>query len=231
MRRDVSTILVVDGSASSLFSMVMLLRRLQYRVQTARSGREALQALAKSPPWVVVSDSVLPDMDGAGLLTAAKNGALLRRIPVVVLMVREDPALQAACSRLGCAAFLPKTCEPDELYRTLQALASAPRQHIRLSTSIRVIIGDGTAEGGAERAEVVTALSEGGLYVKTRYPQPKNTVTPLRFSLGDHEVRAKAVVLYSTAEGMGMKFTQITNGDRDQLRQYIKVQLTKDIAH
>jgi hypothetical protein len=94
-----------------------------------------------------------------------------------------------------------------------------------------VIVGDGTVMGGTERTEQATAISVGGLYVKTRYPQPQNAVTPLRISLGDREVRAKAVVLYASAEGMGMKFTEIANGDRDLIRQFIKEQITKDIAH
>ncbi len=232
MGREVRTILVVDGSASSLFSMVMLLRRLEYRVATARSGGEALRALEKSAAAVVITDSVLPDMDGAGLLKALKADARWQNIPAVVLMSRQDQALQDACMRLGCAACLPKAFEPDELYRVVQSLSeSAPRQHIRLATSIRVIVGDGTAVGGAERTELATAISEGGLYVKTRYPQPQNTVTPLRLLLGEREIRTKAAVLYSTPEGLGMRFTQLAAGDRELLRQFIKEQLTKDIGH
>lgn len=232
MARETKTILIADGSASSLFSLVMLMRRLEYRVMTARSGREALLALEKTTVSVVLADSCLPDMDGAGFLKAVKDDARFREIPVVVLLSREDPALRTACTRLGSASCLPRTCEPDELYRTVQSLSeAAPRQHIRLATSLRVVVGDGTATGGAERAEQATAISEGGLYVKTRYPQPQNAVTPLRFSLGDQEVRTKAVVLYSTADGMGMKFIRITPAERDLIRKFIKEQLTKDIAH
>ncbi len=231
MGREVRTILVVDASASSLFSMVMLLRRLEYRVVSARSGREALRMLEKDAASVVITDSSLPDMDGSGLLKAAKDDIRFQHIPLVVLMSKQDPALQEACMRLGCSACLPKAVEPDELYRIIQSLSeTAPRQHIRLAASVRVIVGDGTPMGGAERNELATAISEGGLYVKTRYPQPQNAVTPLRLFLGAREVRAKAVVLYRTPDGMGMRFTQIGDGDRDLLRQFIKEQLTKDIV-
>ncbi len=151
---------------------------------------------------------------------------------MIVLLSREDLAQRAACERLGCAACLPGAFDPDELYRIVQSLSeAAPRQHIRLSTSVRVIVGDGTMTGGAERTEQATALSVGGLYVKTRYPQPQNAVTPVKITLGDREVRAKAVVLYASAEGMGMKFTEISGSDREQIRQFIQEQITKDIAH
>ena len=231
MGRESKTILAVNGSASSLFSLVMLLRRLEYRVVTARSGREAVPALEKSSPSVVITDSCLPDMDGAGLLKVMRDDARFRQVPVIVLMSREDLAEKAACERLGCAACLPGSCEPDELYRIVQSLSeTAPRRHRRLTTSVRVVVGDGTVMGGTERTEQATAISAGGLYVRTRYSQPQNAVTPVRISLGQHEVRAKAVVLYASEEGMGMKFTEISTGDRELIRQFIKAQITKDIA-
>jgi hypothetical protein len=67
--------------------------------------------------------------------------------------------------------------------------------------------------------------------VQTRYPKPRNTVTPLRLVLGSQEVRAMAVVLYSTASGMGMKFTELADGDRDRIRQLIKEQLVDGLSH
>jgi len=144
------------------------------------------------------------------------------------------------CERLGCAAWFSKDVEPDALYRKLQSLVEAtPRQHIRLNTSVKVIVGDSTAMGGSARTEYASAISEGGLYVRTQYPQPQNALTPVRILLDGGEVRAKAVVLYSYAKnegpyrepGMGLKFVEISDQDRRLIRQFIKDQLTRGIAH
>ena len=223
-------ILAVDGSATALFSLVMLLGRLEYRVLKARSGSDALKLLQSSTVAVVITDGALPDMDGAGFLKAMKDSPRCSQIPVIVLLARSDAALEAACARLGCAACLPKSVDPDELYRRIQSLSeAAPRQHIRLATSIRITVGDGTALGGPERNEQATALSEGGLFVQTRYPQPKNAVTPLRMTIEGREIRAKALVLYSSAQGMGMKFIDLSGVDRDLIREFINKQLVQGI--
>jgi CheY-like chemotaxis protein len=210
----------------------MLLRRLEYRVTTARSGKDALQQLERALPGIVILASGLPDMDCAAFLKVLQDDPRFRGLPVIVLTAGEDPALKSAIQRFDCVACLPRTFDPDELYRVIQARTeSAPRQHIRLATSLSIIVGDGTAMGGTERAEQATAISEGGLFVKTRYPQPQNAVTPIRFTVGGAEIRTKAVVLYSGPEGMGMKFTDISAAGQDLIRVFIKDQLTKDIAH
>jgi hypothetical protein len=103
---------------------------------------------------------------------------------------------------------------------------------------LKVMLGDGTSKGGAERTEYVTTISEGGLYVRTLYPRPKNTSTPVMLFLKHRTIRATALVLYSQAlkggffrePGMGMKFVEISQEDRTFMRRFIKEQLTSDLV-
>lgn len=239
MARERRTLLVVDSSAASLFYWGMLLKRLEYMVMPMRNAEAALRAMEGVVPAVVVTDRVLSGMSGEDLLRKMRKDPRLKEVPVVMLTTPEDQEVKDACKRLGCSAWFPKTVEPDVLYRTLQALSEVtPRQNIRLNTSLKVIVGDGSVAGGAERTEYAAAISEGGLYIRTRYPQPRNALTPVRISLESGEIRAKAVVLYSyTANegpyqepGMGIKFVEIEERDRTAIRTFIKEQLTKDIA-
>lgn len=236
--REIRTILLVDSSASIVFYLAMLLRRLEYKVVTARSGEEALRLMEEKIPSIVLTEIALTQMSGLQFLKRIKETALLKAVPVVVLTEETDPGTKATCTNMGCAAYLHKPIEPDVLYRTLQSVSeSIPRANIRLQTSLKVVIGDDSAAGGAKRAEIATAISEGGLFVRTLYPQPSNTLTPLRISIGDREIKATAVVLYSYAlgegpykePGMGMKFVDITDEDRQRIRSFIKSQITKDI--
>jgi CheY-like chemotaxis protein len=239
MDRGVPTILVVDCNTSMLFFLGFLLRKLEYRVVTARSGEDALRLMDESLPSVVLTDVALPVMNGVTLLKHIKKRPDCGALPVVMLTAEDDPGIKDTCLQLGCAAYLLKPVEPDLLYRTLQAASeSAPRANIRLLTSLKVIVGDGSVLGGAARTEYATALSEGGLFIRTRYPQPRNAVTPLRIFINDREIIAKALVLYirdhgegaSLEPGMGMKFVQISDADRAVLRLFIREQLTHDIA-
>jgi E3 ubiquitin-protein ligase RFWD2/protein suppressor of PHYA-105 1 len=239
MVREARTILLVDNKAASLFYWSMLLKRLEYKVVSKRSAEEALKALEDSRPTAVLTDVALPGMDGVALLKVIKEDPRYRDIMVVMLASTDDAATKDACARLGCTAWFPKDVEPDDLYQKLQSLIEAtPRSHIRLNTSVKVIVGDGTTMGGSVRTEFASAISEGGLYVRTRYPQPQNALTPVRILLNGNEVLAKAVVLYSYVKnegpykepGMGVKFVEISDQDRRLIRQFIKEQLTRDIV-
>jgi CheY-like chemotaxis protein len=238
--REVRTLLIVDNSATALFYWGMLLKRLEYKVVSKRNAAEALKVLETGLPAVVLTEVTLSGTDGVALLKEIKGDRRFKDIPVVMLTSVTDPAVKAACECLGCAAWFGKDVEPDTLYRKLQALVeSTPREHIRLNTSVQVIVGDGSATGGSARTEYASAISEGGLYVRTQYPQPRNALTPVRILLDVGEVRAKAVVLYSHAKtagpyqepGMGMKFTEIPDEGRRLIRQFIREQLTRSISH
>ena len=239
MDREVRTILVVDCSTSMQYFLSLLLKRLAYRVVTAGSGEEAIGLMNESLPSVVLTDVALPAMSGIDLLKHIKERPGCKALPVVMLTTEDDPGLKATCMRLGCTAYLHKPVEPDLLYRTIQtASESAPRAYIRLHTSLKVIVGDGSLLGGAARTEYATALSEAGLFVSTRYPQPRNAVTPLKLFLNDREILAKALVLYSSVQGegpaeesgMGMKFIEIADADRALLRRFIREQLTQTVT-
>jgi uncharacterized protein (TIGR02266 family) len=240
MARDVRTLLIVDNSATTLFYWGMLLKRLEYKVVSKRNAADALKVLETNPPAVVLTEITLSGTDGVALLKEIKGDPRFKDIPVIILTSVTDPAVKAACECLGCAAWFCKDVEPDTLYQKLQTLVEAtPRQHIRLSTSVKVIVGDGTTMGGSARTEYASAISEGGLYVRTQYPQPQNALTPVRVLLDGGEVHAKAVVLYSYAKnegpyqvpGMGLKFEEISDQDRRLIRQFIKGHLTRGIAH
>ena len=240
MARDIRTLLIVDNRAASLFYWGMLLKRLEYKVVGKRNAADALKVLETDPPAVVLMEVTLSGSDGVALLREIKSDLRFKDIPVIILTSVTDPAVKDACERLGCAAWLGKDVEPDALYQKLQVLVeSTPRQHIRLSTSVKVIVGDGTTMGGSARTEYASAISEGGLYVRTQYPQPQNALTPVRIMLDGGEVQAKAVVLYSYAKnegphkepGMGLKFVNISDQDRRLIRQFIKDHLTRGIAH
>lgn len=239
MAREWRTLLLVDASAASLFYWGMLLKRLEYSVMPMRSAEAALRAMESMVPAAVVTEQETGNLNGQDLLRRMKADPRLRDVPVIMLVGREEDTVREACTQLGCAAWFAKTVEPDALYRTLQSLTEAtPRSNIRLNTSLAVVVGDGTVTGGAARAEQVLAVSEGGLYVRTQYPQPQHAVTPVRLSLPDGELAAKATVLYTYARnegpyreaGMGLGFTEIAERDRARIRRFIREQLTKDIS-
>jgi CheY-like chemotaxis protein len=237
MEREKRSILVVDSSASSIFYMSMLLRELNYTFQSASTGEDALKAIVRSAPAVVITDVVLPKMSGVEFLKQIKNNVSLRFIPVIIHTANANPANKEACTLAGCSAYLMKPVEPEELYRAIQSVTEAtPRQHIRIDTALKARIGS-EAAGGKTTIADVTSLSEGGLYVSISAPAPVNTLVPLTLLLRDHEIETTAVVLYSSTQagglhsvpGMGMKFTKISTEGHNLIREFIRTELMRDI--
>ncbi len=238
MDREIRSILIVDGSASMLFYIGMLLKRLQYKVTTVQSAEDALRSMEDALPSIVVTDIFLPGMSGTELLMRVKNSPRMKSVPVVILSSRSDAELKDECERLGSSGFLCKPVEPDVLYRRLQAVTeSIPRANIRVAASLKVVVGAADMMD-IERAESTTEISEGGLFVRTLNPRPKDTKLRVRISLPHREISAKAVVLYSFAPaagshkepGMGMKFIEISDADRREIGSFIKNRLVGDIA-
>ncbi len=231
--------MVVDGSASLLFYMGMLLKRLEYDVYTSTTAEEALKIMKDVLPSLVITDITLPKMNGVTFLKKIKQDPRFKTIPVIIHTAESDPTIQDTSIRAGAARCISKPAEPEVLYRAIQAITETmPRQNIRLETSLKAVVGDGSVLGGAARTEYVTAISEGGMYIRTLYPQTVNALVPVGIFFSDKEIRVEAVVLYSFSvgegpfkePGMGMKFVKIEEKDRDFVRDYIKDQITKDIA-
>lgn len=239
MTWDGKTIMLVDGSATLRYYYGILLKRLAFTVMIAESADEASTLMERTVPSLILTDISLPGMSCVDFIKMIRGSDRSKAVPVIVLSDREDSVARSACLSMGCTDFLTKHIEPGHLYRTIQAaLEPRPREHIRLSMPLKVVVGDGTSQGGAERTEYATTISEGGLYLRTLFPRPKNTFTPIRIFIRDRAIKAKTSVLYSRAleggvfrePGMGMKFIEISQENRNFLRRFIKEQLTFDIA-
>lgn len=235
---DRHSLLVVDSSATSLFYLAMMLKKLEYTVRTATTAELALQAMNDSLPALVMTETSFPGMSGVTLLKRMKEDPRLRTIPVIIHTFDDDQSVREKCMAIGCAGYFKKPVELDALYRAIQSATEAtPRRTIRIETSVTVEVGDNTAAGGSVRKEVVTSLSEGGAYVRTMTPAAVNTVVPLKICFINRQVTVKAEVHYSSVKiggqhkqpGMGMQFVSISPEDTIFIREFIKEQIAKGL--
>jgi two-component system, cell cycle response regulator DivK len=236
--RDNHSVLIIDGSASHSFYMAMLLKRLEYIVRTSQTAIQALRMMAESQPTIIMTETALPDMHVIAMLREMKQNEQLRSIPVIVHTAEIDPGTRGACMAAGCVAYFEKPAELDALYKAIQsATESTPRQTRRIETSLNVLVGSVASVGEAARMEVVTSLSEGGLYIKTPLPEALNTQVPLTIFFPNREIKVKAEVHYSSLKtggqhkqpGMGMQFVNISQDDRVFIRGFIKEQIAKGL--
>jgi PAS domain S-box-containing protein len=114
-------ILVVDDKEETLALLKALLSGSGYAVDTARHGAEALVTAHQTPPDLVVSDLLMPVMDGYTLLRRWKADPRLHRIPFVVYTATfTDPEDERLARDFGADAFILKPAEPVEFLARLE---------------------------------------------------------------------------------------------------------------
>jgi diguanylate cyclase (GGDEF)-like protein/PAS domain S-box-containing protein len=107
-------VLVVDDHTENLYLLRALLQGNGYTVDEARHGAEALEKARLSPPTLVISDLLMPVMDGYTLLRHWKADQALRGVPFIVYTATyTDPRDEQFALDLGADAFIIKPCEPD----------------------------------------------------------------------------------------------------------------------
>jgi CheY-like chemotaxis protein len=125
-------ILSVDDKAENLYMLEALLRGHGYEVDSASDGMEALRLAHSGRYDLIVSDILMPRMDGFQLCRELKRDPRLAGIPFVFYTATyTDPRDAAFALSLGAERFLIKPMEPDQFVKALQEtladVASAQR--------------------------------------------------------------------------------------------------------
>jgi CheY-like chemotaxis protein len=119
-----ATILVVDDEFGIGELLEALLEDDGHRVLTAMNGRHALERIAEAKPDLVISDLMMPVMDGAALLTAMRENAELRSTPFALMCALPETSIADRVS--GYDAFLRKPFKLAEISRLVAKLLKQP---------------------------------------------------------------------------------------------------------
>ncbi len=109
-------ILAVDDHVENLYYLSALFAGVGFEVTEASNGREALAQAHARRPTVVISDLLMPEMDGYTLLRAWKRDPALREVPFIVYTATyTHPDDERLARELGADLFLVKPMDPDRL--------------------------------------------------------------------------------------------------------------------
>jgi DNA-binding NtrC family response regulator len=123
-------ILVVDDEESARSGLQRLLRQAGYLADAAPSAATALELASEQPPEVVVTDLMMPDMDGMAL--CAQLHELDPELPVIVATGVGDVSSAVAAMRAGAADYLIKPVEFDVLVIAIER--ARERRALRVET-------------------------------------------------------------------------------------------------
>src|SRR5581483_7561146 len=132
-------VLIVDDNAENLYMLRMLLQGHGHMVDERHNGSDALTCARQNPPDLVVSDLLMPVLDGFSLLRQWKEDERLRLIPFVVYTATyTEPRDERLARALGADAFMIKPAEPETLVTVIEdVLAKAKRGELALTPERR----------------------------------------------------------------------------------------------
>lgn len=121
-------ILIVEDSPTQSMLLQHLLEREGYLVTAAASGKQALEALAGFRPSLVISDIVMPEMDGYELSRKIKSDEKLKDMPVILLTALSDPEDVIRGMEALVDFYLTKPYDEDFLLTKVKAIIAHPAQ-------------------------------------------------------------------------------------------------------
>jgi hypothetical protein len=113
-------ILIVEDSPTQAERLKYILEQHGYQISVARHGREALAFLSQRRPQLVLSDIIMPEMDGYQLCQQIKGDGRLKDIPVMLLTTLSDPEDVVQGLECGADNFLTKPCDEQHLLSRIQ---------------------------------------------------------------------------------------------------------------
>jgi len=153
-------VLIAEDSPTQAAQLAHLLEGQDFTVTIAANGREALALLKRHKPLLVISDIVMPELDGYGLCKAIKADKDLKNIPVMLVTTLSDP--QDVIRGLECGAdnFLRKPYDERHLLSRIDYLLMnlELRKNQKMQMGMEINLGGQRHFISAERQQILDLL-------------------------------------------------------------------------
>lgn len=145
-------ILVVEDHAPLLGLIAKSLQHAGYVVITAGSAERALVAMADVLPELIVSDVMMPGLDGYALVDKIRTDPRTDLIPIVFLTAKATRKERIKGLHAGIDAYLTKPFEPEELVAVIENIFSRVRRTHRRVARLPRTVGESAGSPDAESA-------------------------------------------------------------------------------
>ena len=160
IKPDEIEILIVEDSPTQAERLRRLIQSLHYNARVAANGQLALAAIRERKPHLVLSDIVMPEMNGYDLCRAIKADPTLRDIPVILVTSLNDPKDIIRGIECGADNFIRKPYAEDYLLNRISHMLMNQklRKNQNVEIGIALYLGDQKHFINAERQQILDLL-------------------------------------------------------------------------
>lgn len=115
----VFTVLVVDDDEVLRIVFRMELEKAGYGVLEAENGQAGFIIAGDNHPNLIITDIMMPVLDGIGLIDKIRNSNSIRSTPIIAISAERDPAISKRALERGANEFISKPISPGGLLRSV----------------------------------------------------------------------------------------------------------------
>jgi DNA-binding response OmpR family regulator len=151
MAPNVQSVLVVEDEASIASFVSLYLKNAGYDVTTAATGAEALTAVEREQPAIIVLDLMLPDIDGIEICRRIRQKS---EVPILMLTARDEDVDKIIGLEVGADDYMTKPFNPRELVARVKSILRRATPERRERESEVIQHGDLVVDAGRREAKV-----------------------------------------------------------------------------
>ena len=214
IKPDEIEILIVEDSPTQAERLRRLIQSLHYNARVAANGQLALEAIRIRKPHLVLSDIVMPEMNGYELCRAIKSDPTLRDIPVILVTSLNDPKDIIRGIECGADNFIRKPYAEDYLLNRISHMLMNQklRKNQNVEIGIALYLGDQKHFINAERQQILDLLIstyEQAVQVNGELQARERQVIELNMRLAHH-----AAELETTNREIALKNLELAEASR-----------------
>ena len=115
-----SRILVVDDTPANIQSLAAILKEKGYQISVATNGKQALDAVARVQPDLILLDVMMPEMDGYETMRRIRENSKFRLLPIIALTAKAMKGDREKCLEAGASDYLAKPVNTEQLLSALR---------------------------------------------------------------------------------------------------------------
>jgi signal transduction histidine kinase/DNA-binding response OmpR family regulator len=160
IRKGQEEILIVEDSPTQMERLRFILEKHGFRVVTAPDGREATRLLARIKPVLVISDILMPEVDGYQLCRFIRQDQNLQNIPVILLTALSDPVDVLRALECGADNFIIKPFEEENLIQRVELflLNQSLRRHEGVQVGLEIVFQGQKYFINSDRLQILNLL-------------------------------------------------------------------------
>jgi diguanylate cyclase (GGDEF)-like protein len=154
-------VLLVDDDPMQRKALGVRLREWGYDVTVAADGVEALRLALATPPDLIVSDLVMPEMDGLALGLAIREESTLRQVPlIIVTSYHLDEVDRSVAVQTAAAAVVSRSVDSDALRQAIESALVGETVPSTRHEGTAAVHADRIVRTARREAELLAALDE-----------------------------------------------------------------------